>query len=418
MTSPTSISSHGASSFGTITTDPAWDTVCVARLGVAALTRQAFQGIDLFPLWTELMDRVTDDVAGSGIGMDLSVIAQLRGDKSTGLAIQNDALQLHQVFCPDRNPSAPALRVLALAAASDLGANTPIEFLLEGSDISLAVLYLGPDIPLPRSLPGHDVAIVIAPASRDGEHALAVVEKLSRDWNTPLLNRPSHIRHLERDQLYLRLKDIHGLIIPPTVRMTRAELEQPVTREYAFVIRPVGSHAGFGLAKIENAAALRAYLDGRSEEDFFISPFVDYASRDGMFRKYRIALIDGKAFAVHMAVAEEWKVWYLNADMALSLPNRLEEARFMQFFDQSFAERHAAAIRAMSAAIGLDYVLVDCAETREGDLLIFEADHCAIVHDMDPVNVYPYKPAQMQKIFSAFATLLKRRAIQAGNRAA
>ena len=87
-----------------------------------------------------------------------------------------------------------------------------------------------------------------------------------------------------------------------------------------------------------------------------------------------------------MAVAEEWKVWYLNADMALSAANRLEEARFMQFFDETFGARHAGALAEMAARIGLDYVLIDCAETKDGELLVFEADHCAIVHDMDPLK--------------------------------
>ena len=404
--------------FDMIPLEPVWERICVPRLGVAHLTRLAFQGADLFPLWTQMMDRVTDDTPGSGIGMDLSVIAQLRGDKPTGLAIQNEALQLHQVFCPDQNPGAPSLRVLALAAASDIGANTPIEFLLEGSDISLAVLYLGRDIPLPRAIPAHDIAIVVAPASKDGEHALAAAEELMRGRATPLLNRPSHICHLERDQLYLRLKDIAGLRIPPTLRRTRAELKQVAGMEFPLIIRPFGSHAGFGLARIEDEAALGVYLEERCEDGFFVSPFIDYASPDAMFRKYRIALIDGKAYAVHMAIADEWKVWYLNADMALSPSNRLEEARFMQYFDETFATRHAQALGAMSAAIGLDYVLVDCAETRDGELLIFEADHCAIVHDMDPVNVYPYKPAQMHKIYAAFADMLKRRAMKADCRAA
>ena len=402
----------------TIPLEGDWERICVPRLGVASLTRMAFRGVDLFPLWTELMEKVTDDKPGSGLGMDLSVIAQLRGDKMTGLAIQNESLQLHQVFCPERNPDAPTLRVLALAAASDVGANTPIEFLLEGSSISLAVLFMGEGVPLPPAIPAHDVAIVIAPASADGEHALAMAETLSRDWATPLLNRPSQIRELERDRLYCKLKDIAGLQIPATDRLTRSELQQPVNVRFPIIIRPTGSHAGFGLAKIEDEAALRSYLDGRPEDGFFISPFIDYASSDGMFRKYRIALIDGKPFAVHMAISDEWKVWYLNSDMALSTSNRVEEARFMQFFDQGFATRHAPAIRDMSTAIGLDYVLVDCAETREGDLLIFEADHCAIVHDMDPVNVYPYKPAQMQKIFSAFAAMIERRAVNANRRAA
>jgi hypothetical protein len=391
--------------------DEVWERICARRLGVAALTRLAFQGVDLFPLWTELMERVTDDVPGSGIGMDLSVIAQLRGDKDTGLAIQAEALRLHQVFFPKCDPVKPALRVLALATASDIGANTPIEFLLEGSAIQLAILYLGLGVPLPRVLPAHDVAVVIAPASKDGEHALAMTEELSRSWTTPLLNRPSRIRDLERDRLYLKLKNIIGIRIPPTLRRMRWELEREV--EFPCIIRPFGSHAGFGLAKLEDELALCSYLEARPEEGFFVSPFVDYVSPDGMFRKYRVALIDGKAYAVHMAIAEEWKVWYLNAEMALSAKNRTEEACFMEFFDDGFGARHATALQEMSAAIGLDYVLVDCAETREGELLVFEADHCAIVHDMDPVNVYPYKPAQMQKIFSAFGNMLKRRAAQA-----
>ncbi|HEX4177477.1 MAG TPA: hypothetical protein VHY57_03530, partial [Rhizomicrobium sp.] len=116
--------------------DGAWDQACVARLGLAHLTRQAFQGADLYPLWTEMMDRVTDDAVGAGLGMDLSVIAQLRGDKPTGLAIQRDSLNLHQIFTTTLQPPASSLRVLALATASDMGANTPIEFLTVGQDIA------------------------------------------------------------------------------------------------------------------------------------------------------------------------------------------------------------------------------------------------------------------------------------------
>src|SRR5437588_2534378 len=106
--------------------------------------------------------------------MALSVIAQLRGDKPTGLAIQHDSLKLHQTFRRADDPKSPGLRVLALAAASDIGANTPVEFLLRGSDISLATVYLGADLPLPTALPAHDLAMVVAPASEDGAHALAM----------------------------------------------------------------------------------------------------------------------------------------------------------------------------------------------------------------------------------------------------
>ncbi len=400
----------------TLPFDPDWDRLCMPRLGVAALTRLAFEGHDLYPLWVELMDKVTDDAPGAGLGMDLSVIAQLRGDKKTGLAIQRDALLLHQAFQvreERRVPQKPALRVLALAVASDLGANTPVDFLLAGSDVSLATLYLGPEVPLPAAIPDHDVAIAVAPASE--EDALAAIESLTRHWNRPVLNAPDRIRGLERDLLYRNLSEVEGLCIPPTLRVEREKLSQvlPPDLNFPIIIRPLGSHAGFGLTKIESGDALDAYLKARAEDGFFLSPFIDYASADGQFRKYRVALVGGAPYPVHMAVCEEWKVWYLNADMALSAANRIEEARFLLAFDETFGARHACALAEMATRIGLDYVLIDCAETRDGKLLVFEADHCAIVHDMDPVNVYPYKPGAMHKLFDAFTAMLKDKARQA-----
>ena len=396
----------------------AWEEACVARLGVAHLTRMAFQGIDLFGLWTQMMDKVTDDKPGSGLGMDLSIIAQLRGDKPTGLAIQQDSLKLHQVFATGAKPAPSTLRVLALAAASDIGANTPLDFLVAGQDIALATLYLGPDAPLPEQIPAHDVAIVVAPASDDGEYALTVVETLAADWPVPVLNLPAQIRELERDRLYRNLDGVAGLSIPPTLRKTREELEDAGALDYPVIIRPFGSHAGRGLEKLENSGALEAYLSARDEDGFFVSPFVDYSGSDGFFRKYRIAMIDGRPFPVHMATADQWKVWYLNADMALSVKNRAEEAKWMQFFDETFGRRHTRAFAEMAKRIGMDYFLIDCAETKDGQLLIFEADHCAIVHDMDPVNVYPYKPGAMKKLFEAFGAMLRRHATKAASRAA
>lgn len=398
--------------------DSAWDQACVPRLGVAHLTRLAFQGDDLYPLWSEMMDRVTDDAVGAGLGMDLSVIAQLRGDKPTGLAIQRDSLNLHQVFSTGARPAASTLRVLALATASDLGANTPVDFLIAGQDIALATLYLGPGVPVPARIPAHDVAIVVTPSSEDGEHALAVIEKLAQSWPVPLLNRPARIRALERDQLYRNLAGVPGLVIPPTLRLSRDVLNSATGLEFPLIIRPLGSHAGFGLAKLEDTGALRDYLDQRAEDDFFVSPFIDYSGKEGLFRKYRLGIIDGRPFPVHMAISEEWKVWYLNADMAMNVAHRTEEAQFMRLFDESFGRRHAHALTGLAERLGLDYVLIDCAETKDGALLIFEADHCAIVHDMDPVNVYPYKPGAMKTLFEAFAGMLRRRAATPASRAA
>jgi hypothetical protein len=119
-----------------------------------------------------------------------------------------------------------------------------------------------------------------------------------------------------------------------------------------------------------------------------------------------------------MAIADRWDIWYLNAGMSFSEAKRAEEAEWMRSFDSTFAVRHHDALARMIERVNLDYFLVDCAENKDGELLIFEGDNTAVVHNMDPVQLYPYKPPQMQKIFDAFAAMLVERASSRAERAA
>ena len=119
---------------------------------------------------------------------------------------------------------------------------------------------------------------------------------------------------------------------------------------------------------------MRAYLAERRESQFYLSPYVDYRSADGLFRKYRIAFVDGRPYACHMAIAEQWMIYYLNAGMKESAAKRAEEAHFMSAFEADFARRHGAALAAIADRIALDYFAIDCAEMPDGRLLLFEAD--------------------------------------------
>jgi hypothetical protein len=393
------------------------EPLCANRVGMARLAKMAFDGKDLRPMWRNLIAKLVDGTAEAGEGLDLSLIAQLLGDKPTGLAIQQEVLASHQLF---RSPCAvkqPRLRVLALAAATDMGSNTPIEFLLEESGIELLMLYVIPEVDLPTPLPDHDIAIVIASDSEDCRDALRKIDEAAARWPRPLLNPPELVCNLDRDKLHQLLRGIEGLVIPATVAVTRAQLADVARSGLAFadiaaelelpvIVRPRGSHAGVGLAKLDDCAAIDRYLAERNEQEFFVARFVNYASEDGLFRKYRVVLVDGRPYACHMAIADRWDIWYLNAGMSDNAAKRLEEETFMRTFDFGFARRHQSALAGLADRIGLDYFTIDCAETRDGSLLIFEADNTAVVHNMDPPSVFPYKAPHMRKIFDAFAAML------------
>jgi glutathione synthase/RimK-type ligase-like ATP-grasp enzyme len=391
------------------------------RIGLAKLSKMSFDGTDLGPLWYDLLQRVAKDGLNTAAIMDMSVIAQLLGDQVSGLALQAGALDVQRLY---RSPCAsplPRLRVLALAAATDMGGNTPLEFLLEDSDIELNTLYVVPGMPLPQPLPAHDIAMVIAPVSESVSDTLSEITQLVKTWPRPVLNLPQNIFQLDRDRLHVLLKSAPGISIPTTARLSRKNLLEiahngELLRDgitdggFPLIVRPIDGHAGLGLAKLELASDIDTYLSQRQESDFFISPYVDYSGADGLFRKYRIVFVDGRPHACHMAISDQWKIWYYNADMAQCAAHRAEEAQFMANFDGEFARRHGAALAETARRIDLEYFGIDCAETKDGKLLIFEADNAMIVHNMDPVDVFPYKAPQMQKIFNSFTAMLYRHA--------
>jgi hypothetical protein len=395
--------------------------LCAEHVGLARLARMSFTGADLRPLWRTLIAKLIGGTAEAGEALDLALIAQLLGDKPAGLAIQDQIFGSHQLF---RSPCAvakPRLRVLALAAATDIGSNTPIEFLLEDSGIELMTLYVTPKTELPLHLPDHDIAIAIASDSEDCRDALRRIDADAARWPRPILNSPRLVGNLDRDKLHRLLRGIPCLEIPETDIVAREQLSQlshslltlsDVATGLAFpvIVRPRGSHAGSGLAKIDDIAAMARYLAGRTETEFFIARFVDYSDSDGLFRKYRIVFVDGRPYACHMAIADRWDLWYLNAGMSGCAEKRREEEAFMRTFDTGFARRHAIALAGIADRVGLEYFILDCAENEDGELLVFEADNTAIVHNMDPPDIFPYKSPQMRKIFGAFAAMLCRRA--------
>ncbi len=392
-------------------------------LGMAKLTTMAFQGVNMVPLALQLLERVNADDTDAAALMDLGTIHMLLGQGQAGQLYQNRALALQQVF-RDQSDTAgeDGIRLLAIAAPGDMMANIPIQFLLENSDIRLDVLYVVPGRDLPETVPDHDLVMVVAGESDENREILQRIAAFIDQWPCPVrLNDPRAVLRLSRDSVSAQLAEAPGIAIPATVRVEPEMLMRLGWGQLALgdllpggsfpiIVRPLDSHAGKGLEKLDSAAAIAGYLAAQPAAEYYLSSFVDYCGNDGFFRKYRIAVIEGRPFVCHMAVSSNWMIHYLNASMRESAAKRDEEARAFATFDTDFAQRHAEAFKALAERIGLDYFATDCAEAADGRLLIFEVDTAMIVHAMDPPDIFPYKPPQMHRIFRAFQEMLRRRA--------
>ncbi len=379
-------------------------------LGTAELAHRAFAGVALDDLLQATLRPAESGAEAAAQALDASVAYRLNFQSMRAQALQDAALALVPLYRVASNGPA-RLRLLALLAPGDLMVNTPLDFITRHLDVRLDLLFVRPGCPLPEVLPDHDVAFFAA-----SESAPAVPERLAplfHRWPRPALNDPALAARLTRDGVARGIARLPGCAAPDFTRLSRAEAAD--WQDFPVLLRPVGSHAGQDLAKLDDAAALAAYLEAVPGEAFFACPFIDYRSADGLFRKYRVAFVAGVPFLCHMAASGHWMVHYLNAGMTGSAAKRAMEAEAMEGFATGFARRHAAAFAAVNDWLGLEYSQIDCAELPDGRLLVFEADTAAIIHQMDPPDLFPYKREPMQRVMDAFGAMLRR---HAGARAA
>ncbi|MBS0243763.1 MAG: tetratricopeptide repeat-containing protein [Proteobacteria bacterium] len=391
-------------------------------IGTAAIVRAAYEQRDLSGLLGALQQRLMSDPNDLGAVLDLATLLEVCGQRQKSSELQQAALAGCRLF-QTINGTGEGLRVLAIKTAGDLMANTPVEFLLEESDARLLSFYIDASQAAPPELPDHDVAILAVGESETNRPLLARIVDWQKGWPQPIVNgKPKQIVDLARERLWTAFRDSAQVVVPQTSVIGAQQLRAAATEicrldellsgcTLPLILRPFGAHAGHGTAKIDCVGEIAAYLDNVPGQHFMASPFINYASSDGYYRKQRIVFIDGEPFASHMAVSRNWMVHYLNADMEQHSSRRASEAEWMETFDTDFAARHALAFDDIVSRIGLDYFGIDCGELPDGRLIVFEADTAMIVHAMDPPDLFPYKKAAMTKLFRAFEAALLKRAL-------
>ncbi len=131
-------------------------------------------------------------------------------------------------------------------------------------------LYVVAGVELPVPLPDHDVAIVIASDSEECRDALRMIDQAAARWPRPLLNPPRRVANLDRDKLHQsasrdrrarysrnRIRDARAIVGCVASDLRHCAISRQNLR-FPLIVRPRGSHAGVGLAKIDDARRDRA----------------------------------------------------------------------------------------------------------------------------------------------------------------
>ncbi|HEY6462571.1 MAG TPA: hypothetical protein VIY73_20520, partial [Polyangiaceae bacterium] len=250
-----------------------------------------------------------DTVAADGTVLDAHLgiyeVAQILRRPDLALAHQRAAIALapvHSTRAAEREdyallvPSAPGL----------YEANTPVDLLFDPRYVTLHRWYVDPEGAAPP-LPHHDAVFVAIGESDKSRAHLAAAGRLLDGVGSPVLNRPERIARLARVPLAETFAAARHARVVSTTRMAR-ERYAAGGFAYPHIVRPVDSHGGHGLERIDDGDQRDAYLAAHPAAHLYVAPFVDYRSPDGLFRKYRIVFVDGKPLPCHLAISPHWMV--------------------------------------------------------------------------------------------------------------
>ncbi len=247
------------------------------------------------------------------------------------------------------------------------------------------------------------------------KQTLQNVLKIAGSLNVPVINDPEKVLETNRDKIYNKLKDSISFFMPKTIKVQPKYLKDIIrciddkTIKLPFIFREAGAHGGKSSLLVHTMDEIHELeqfaFDGRA---YYMTEFMDFVSEDGLYRKYRIAIIDGKPYARHMIAASNWAIHVESRDelMPSSKILREEEKQFLEEGRESFSKMYAE----IYEKIGLDFFGMDFAVGKDGLPIIFEVNACmntvSVSHSAKP---FEYHNKRHEEIKNAVLDMIRNR---------
>jgi Flp pilus assembly protein TadD len=312
----------------------------------------------------------------------------------------------------------PPLRLLQLVSSG--GGNIPTALFLDDTRFQTSVVvadHLDPDTALP---PHHLIFNAIGDADLC-EPALQAACRLAAQACVPVINDPRAVMKTGRIGNALRLRAVPGVVTAQTLAVSRAVLtgtdgagwlaEQGLS--FPLLLRSPGYHTGRNFVRVETAADLGAAASELPGDELLAIEYLDARARDGKedgkSRKYRVMMIDGSLYPLHLAISQDWKVHYFTADMADKPDHRLEEAKFLEDMPGTLGNKAMCALAGIRDALGLDYGGIDFGLSADGDLLLFEANATMVIARPGDDPRWTYRRGAIDRVLDAVVAMIMQR---------
>jgi glutathione synthase/RimK-type ligase-like ATP-grasp enzyme len=314
------------------------------------------------------------------------------------------------VALPYRGEGQP-VSVLILAAAE--GGNIPSRHLFDDRVFQTFLVFVE-FFDRSRALPPHQIIFNAIGDADLASPALEAARRLLELTGAPVINPPEAIVGTGRTDIARRLKGIDGVVTARAVTLARGEIGADALDrngfEFPVLIRTPGFHTGRHFVKVDAIEDLGGALAELPGEELTVLSYLDARGADGKVRKYRVMMIGGALYPLHVAISSAWKVHYFTAEMAESAEHRAEDGRFLEDMAGVLGARATAALGEIQSRLGLDYAGIDFGLNAAGEILLFEANATMVVNPPEREEKWAYRQGAVDRIYAAVRRMVMGRA--------
>jgi glutathione synthase/RimK-type ligase-like ATP-grasp enzyme len=355
----------------------------------------------------EAVLRINPDYAQAHQGLG-AVLSDL-GDRIAARHHFQKGFRGHAVSTLPYRGTKPPVTVLQLVSSG--GGNIPTAALLDDCTFLTSVIvadYLDPLI----TLPPHQVIFNAIGDADLCEPALKAAVGLIERTTAPVINNPRAVMKTGRIGNARRLGAVPNVVTPRTTAVARDLLVGPdglravADHGFPLLLRSPGYHTGRNFVLVGAASELSAAVAGLPGDELLVIEYLDARGRDGNARKYRVMMIGGQIYPLHLAISRDWKVHYFTSDMADKPDHRSEEARFLEDMPAVLGNKAMTALEGICEALDLDYAGVDFGLAPNGDLLLFEANATMVIAVPDANEHWAYRREAINRIIDAVVAMI------------
>jgi glutathione synthase/RimK-type ligase-like ATP-grasp enzyme len=321
----------------------------------------------------------------------------------------------HAVSTLPYRGSGPPIPLLQLVSSG--GGNIPTAPFLDDC-VFLTTVVVADHFDSKTPLPPHGLIFNAIGDADLCQPALEAAIRLITTSSAPVINDPRAVMKTGRLDNAAYLAALPGVVTPKVLAVPRSHLAGSEGAAwlaecgftFPLLLRSPGYHTGRNFVLVETTADLAAAVSGLPGEEILAIEYLDARGQDGNARKYRVMMIGGKIFPLHLAISRNWKVHYFTSDMADKPDHRQEEMAFLEDMRAVLGDKAIAALHAVCGRLALDYAGIDFAVNADGDLLLFEANATMVIASPDNDPRWAYRRGAITAVIDAVTGMIRQKA--------